>query len=64
MALKTEANLTDPDGFYARLLEAHRGLGAVESHALNADLVLILANHVGEREVLDEALRTARALRS
>lgn len=60
MALVTSPNLADHDGFYAELLAAHRGLSEAESHRLNARLVLILANHVGDRDVLSEALAAAR----
>lgn len=55
-----EPNLADPDGFYAELLAAHRGLTEAESHALDARLVLVLANHVGDAEALSEALALAR----
>ncbi|WP_231637996.1 DUF2783 domain-containing protein [Piscinibacter sakaiensis] len=41
-------------------MEAHRGLDAAQSHALNARLVLLLANHVGSATVLREALQVAR----
>lgn len=61
MSLVTDPNLSDADGFYADLLAAHRELSEAESAALNARLVLILANHVGDRAVLAEALRLARA---
>lgn len=54
------ANLSDADGTYAALLAAHEGLTDDESHALNIRLVLILANHIGERSVLDAALDLAR----
>ena len=60
MTLTLSPNIADPDGFYAALIAAHEGLSEGESHALNARLVLILANHIGDREILDEALRTAR----
>ncbi|WP_414896557.1 DUF2783 domain-containing protein [Rhodovulum sp. YEN HP10] len=60
MKLITDPNLPDPDGFYAELLAAHRGLSETESQALNARLILILANHVGDRETLIEALKLAR----
>lgn len=60
MKLVTAPNIEDHDGFFAELLAAHRGLSDTESHALNAQLVLILANHVGDREVLTEALDLAR----
>lgn len=47
------------DDFYAALLEAHRGLTEAESHALNARLVLILANEVGDFKRLTEILHAA-----
>jgi hypothetical protein len=60
MKLIETPNLEDHDGFYAELLAAHRGLSDSESHALNAQLVLILANHIGDRQVLTEALALAK----
>ena len=54
-------NIADQDGFYAALLAAHKGLTEAESHALNARLVLVLANHVGSAEALNEALALAVA---
>lgn len=59
-ALIQTPNIPDHDGFYAELLGAHKGLSAAESQALNARLVLILANHVGDRAALSEALELAR----
>ena len=53
-------NIKDPDGFYVDLLAAHDGLSEAESHALNARLVLILANQVGDRDVLSAAFALAR----
>ena len=61
MNLVTTPNLTDADGFYAALLAAHKGRTEAESHALNAQLVLILANHIGDEAVLREALELAKA---
>lgn len=60
MALVTKPNIADADGFYAKLLASHRGLTEAQSHALNARLVLVLANHVGDVEVLEAALQLAR----
>lgn len=60
MALVTQRNLGEHDTFYAELLATHKGLSAAESHALNARLVLILANHVGDLAALREALDLAR----
>lgn len=59
-ALITKPNIADADGFYARLLAAHRGLTEAESHAMNARLVLVLANHIGDAKTLDAALTLAR----
>ena len=53
-------NLPDQDTFYSELLATHKGLSESESHALNAQLVLILANHIGDRAVLTQALVMAR----
>ncbi len=60
MSLITKPNIADADSFYAELLATHQGLSEAESHALNARLVLILANHVGDAETLTEALTRAR----
>lgn len=60
MALIRTPNLADHDGFYAELLAAHEGLSPEASSALNAQLIMILANHVGSRAVLSEALELAR----
>ena len=56
----TKPNMADADGFYAKLLASHRGLTEAQSHALNARLVLVLANHVGDAATLDAALALAR----
>jgi Protein of unknown function (DUF2783) len=60
MSLVTTPNLPDPDAFYAALLAAHKRLTEDESHALNARLVLILANHIGDMDALRAALDLAR----
>ena len=60
MPLNTGPNIPDPDGFYAELIAAHDGLSDDESVALNARLILLLANHIGDRAVLREALDEAR----
>jgi hypothetical protein len=57
--LNTRPNIADPDGFYAELIGAHDGLSDAESQALNARLILLLANHVGDRRVLTEAIEEA-----
>jgi hypothetical protein len=59
--LNIESNLADPDAFYQNLIDAHNGLTEEESHFMNAKLVLLLANHLGDADVLREALALARA---
>jgi hypothetical protein len=59
-ALITESRFPDPDRAYRALIEAHRGLSDEESAALNSSLVLILANHIGDQAVLQEAIALAR----
>jgi len=60
LKLTVEANLADPDEFYAMLIEVHRDLSDEQSQLLNAKLILLLANHVGDPEVLRQALDAAR----
>ncbi|MFY2825200.1 DUF2783 domain-containing protein [Ruegeria sp. MALMAid1280] len=52
-------NLDNGDDFYAGLLAAHDGLDKSESEALNARLILVLANHIGNSDVLAQALKAA-----
>lgn len=53
-------NINGVDDFYAELIATHEGLSDEQSHALNARLVLILANHVGDRSVLSAAMNAAK----
>ncbi|MEN9888902.1 MAG: hypothetical protein RL559_939, partial [Pseudomonadota bacterium] len=70
--LKTEPNFHEPgrrffrdfspgDDFYEALIDAHNGLTDEQSEALNARLILVLANHVGDLRVLREALAAAKS---
>ena len=59
MPLNLEPNISDPDGFYDDLLFAHQNLSKAESDAFNARLILVLANHIGDRAVLREVLAAA-----
>jgi hypothetical protein len=52
---------TPGDAFYDALIDAHRGLTEGQSEGLNARLVLLLANHVGDLAVLREAIALARS---
>lgn len=58
--LITEPNIPDGDGFYAKLLGANEGLSEAETNLFNARLVLILSNHIGEQDILDEAIEMAK----
>ncbi|WP_281858051.1 DUF2783 domain-containing protein [Litoreibacter halocynthiae] len=57
--LNLKANIDRPDDFYEALLNAHDGMSKTESDAFNARLILILANHIGDRGLLNEALAKA-----
>jgi hypothetical protein len=58
--MKTALNLQDADSFYEQLLDAHQGLSREQSELLNARLILLLANQVGDAEVLRECIEAAR----
>jgi hypothetical protein len=58
--LNTEPNIPSPDDFYERLIAMHRGLSDEDSALLNAKLVLLLANHIGDPDVLAQAMTAAR----
>jgi hypothetical protein len=60
MALSTSSNFAKPDDAFRAIVEAHRGLSDAESAELDAALVLILANHIGDIDVLREAITLAR----
>ena len=59
-ALNIEANLALPDDFYEALISTHRDLDAAQSERVNARLILLFANHIGDLDVLREAMRRAR----
>ena len=58
--LNTAANLEKADDFYAALLAAHERLDEADIHALNARLILILSNHIGDQAVLVAAIDAAK----
>jgi hypothetical protein len=69
--LNTQANFHDSgsavrgdfepgDAFYEALMDAHQGLSESQSHLLNARLILVLSNHIGNLDVLKEAIQLAR----
>jgi len=59
--LITASQFPDPDAAYRSIIEAHRGLSAEASADLDARLVLVLANHIGDADVLAEAIALAQA---
>ena len=60
MPLSTSSNFPRPDDAFRAVVEAHRGLSDEQSADLDAALVLILANHIGDIDVLREAIALAR----
>lgn len=60
MALKHDPNISDPDGFYEELIACVRDLDDARAERFQAKLLLVLANHIGDREVLREAMQMAR----
>jgi hypothetical protein len=60
MTLSTSSNFARPDDAFRLVVEAHRGLSDEASAVLDAALVLVLANHIGDIEVLREAIAIAR----
>lgn len=61
MTLDTAPRLADPDALLTLLLDAHKGLDAEASRRLDARLVLLLANHIGDMDALRQAIALARA---
>ena len=60
MSMKLQAHLQDVDGFYEQLLDAHAGLSREQSELLNARLILLLANQIGDKSVLAQCVGAAR----
>jgi hypothetical protein len=60
MALSISSNFPKPDNAFRMIVEAHRGLSDAQSADLDAALVLVLANHIGDLEVLRDAIELAK----
>lgn len=60
MPLNTDPNVAQPDDFYQALIDAHAGLTDAQSAALNARLILLLANHIGDIDTLRAAIAEAK----
>ena len=59
--MRSDLNISDPDGFYEALIAAHEGLSDEQSNLLNARLILLLANQVGDMASLRACIAAARA---
>ena len=60
MSLNLKANIAKPDAFYLRLIDLQRDLNEDEIQLMNAKLILVLANHIGDMDVLTEAMAVVR----
>lgn len=58
--MKTQLHLQDADSFYEQLLDAHQGLSSAQSELFNARLILLLANQVGDAQVLKDCIAAAK----
>ncbi len=59
MTLNLDPNLADPDDFYRELIDSQREMDDEQAALMNCKLVLLLANHIGDRDLFREALRIA-----
>ncbi|WP_341702819.1 DUF2783 domain-containing protein [Ferrovibrio sp.] len=59
--LNTAANIDRPDDFYQLLVDAHRDLAPEQSRLLNSKLILLLANHIGDLDILSSAIAAAKS---
>ena len=62
--MKTKANFQDADAFYECLLDVHQGLSREQSELLNARLILILANQLGDASLLQACVAAAKPAES
>jgi hypothetical protein len=60
LSLNVEPNIADHDAFYEMLVDTHQDLSDEQSKMLNAQLILLLSNHIGDLDVLREAFAIAR----
>ena len=64
MSLIVTANISNPDHFYNRLIDMQRDLSEDDVHMMNAKLILLLANHIGDTALLNEAMDLAKPAES
>jgi len=60
MALNLKRNIARPDDFYQELIDMQRDMNEADVQAMNAKLILILSNHIGDQEILSEAMSLVR----
>ncbi len=60
MPLNTNANIARIDDFYQELIDMHRDLSEAQSMNVNAKLILLLANHIGDNDILHDAIKIAK----
>ena len=60
MSLILTPHIADPDGFYEELIDAQRDMSDDEAELMNAKLVLVLANQIGDRRLLSQAIAVAK----
>jgi hypothetical protein len=60
MPLNLEPAIARADDFYEALIDTHRNLTLEQSQMVNAKLILLLANHIGDLDVLRDAMKRAR----
>ena len=60
MSLNTKPNIAAADDFYQELIDLHRDLTDAQSMDVNAKLILLMANHIGDGAILSEAMKIAR----
>ena len=60
-ALRRTLNLSQPDEVYNAIVDAHKGLSEEECRTFDTRLILLLVNHIGDEEVIREALKAARS---
>ncbi|PHZ84451.1 DUF2783 domain-containing protein [Paremcibacter congregatus] len=60
MSLNVKKNIARPDDFYQELIDLQRGLDETAVERMNARLILLLANHIGDHDVLTAAMKAAR----
>ena len=63
-SFSTDNQFTDADSFYEQLLDAHQGLSRDASEALNARLILVMANQIGDMQVLSRCIQAAQSTKA